>query len=619
MYKNILISFSAVLLISGCGGGNSSTTINLSPDSLSKYENRPDMPSNTSNQPLVTYQTNSSIAKIPQSDVNRLKSAGYKNPQNLCKIGNDKIAFTHNTNQGKEFCIYDLKQNRQISSIKNFQGGQIVQINGNNIYFNNGIYVNVENPWWVQAKRYQEIPQSTTHKYSGSVEERLRNRYGSRLISYHYTYAHGGIFVEVKNGDKIDLHLLDANTLQDEKIITSYYGKMSQIIGLKGGLVKLVDSYGNEVIYDYLENRQISNSTNNQSNHSGDNLSDLELIKYSLKRYYEANSAWNFDKILSSNKLDNYRYLIKGLAYTPGDDYHVLYIVNIQNRNDVKVTEIKHANIFTGEFINLISINRNNHTLLYRYGMHYGDSDDYFDITYDYINLYEVTSNHHSYNDYNANNNGSSNSNDVYSTISSKLNNLITYTYSKQGGGIFAIGTKNGQYSFYRFDAKTLALEKSFYNVGLNRNYTIYGIDALSNGRFRIYTSGGNYIFNYFNGNLSYENSSYSDEHSYDNNPSYTNSNNDVYSMISSKLNNLITYSYSYQGGGIFAIGTKNGQYSFYRFDAKTLNLEKSFYNVGLNRNYTINGIDALPNGNFKIYTSGGTFIFNYFNGTLSR
>jgi len=79
----------------------------------------------------------------------------------------------------------------------------------------------------------------------------------------------------------------------------------------------------------------------------------------------------------------------------------------------------------------------------------------------------------------------------------------------------------------------------------------------------------------------------------------------------------LITYKYSYQGGGIFAIGTKNGEYSFYRFDASSLELERSFYNVGLNRSYSIDSIDALPNGNFKIYTSGGVYTFNYFDGSF--
>ena len=126
--------------------------------------------------------------------------------------------------------------------------------------------------------------------------------------------------------------------------------------------------------------------------------------------------------------------------------------------------------------------------------------DEGYNITYNYIDLYKVSEYAVDNNNVSSTHNNSTGS--VQERLSAKLENLITYKYSQQGGGIFAIGTKNGAYSFYRFDANSLALEKSFYNVGLNRNYSINGIDALSGGRFKIYTSGGTYIFNYFNGTL---------------------------------------------------------------------------------------------------------------------
>ena len=60
---------------------------------------------------------------------------------------------------------------------------------------------------------------STSEK---TLKSDLRNDYGSRFVSLNYTYARGGIFVELLNGNKIDLHLFDAKTLVDEKILMSY-------------------------------------------------------------------------------------------------------------------------------------------------------------------------------------------------------------------------------------------------------------------------------------------------------------------------------------------------------------------------------------------------------------
>ncbi len=101
-------------------------------------------------------------------------------------------------------------------------------------------------------------------------------------------------------------------------------------------------------------------------------------------------------------------------------------------------------------------------------------------------------------------------------------------------------------------------------------------------------------------------------------NTTYTPTSSSTQGQISTQLNQYITHQYSYAGQGIFVVGKKNGAYSFYRFNAHPIKLEKSFYNISINSNATITAIVAKQNGTFVIYTNYGNYMFNYFDGQLT-
>ena len=505
MIKKICLASVVTLSIMGCGGGDTPQTVNNYYGYDENVKKRADMPNSTSSNNKQLDEK--SYEKAPQNLVKNIKSLGYNNIDDSCKLGDDRIAFIHNDNGNREFCIYDRDEGGIISRVQNFNATNIVSVINNNIYFSNNQFINIENPWNVEINTYDSLPQTTQHTNysSGSIGDMLRSRYGSSLVSWNYTYAKGGIFVSIRSGNSISLHLLDSDTLVDEKTLKVYSYPMSQIIGLQGGVVKLVYSNGKTVLYDYLDDRDISNNDNhsNSEYNSGDAKS---LISNALDRHYTTKNGKNmFDGIVSIESLENNIFVVT-CEYSPFDTYMALFIVKIDNSNNVILTELDYANEYVGAYINSISINRSNNTINYRRGR---SSEGYYILTYNYVDLYVVEKKVYTDDDaYDYSDNSTTPSSDTYnnsvtySKISDYLENLVTYSYSQQGGGIFVIGTKNGSYSFYRFNANPIELEKAFYNVGLSSSTSIYGINALANGRFQISTSSGNYIFNYFDGTL---------------------------------------------------------------------------------------------------------------------
>jgi len=335
---------------------------------------------------------------------------------------------------------------------------------------------------------------------ANSISEKLHKYYGDNLVSYTYTYAKGGIFVEVRDGDEIELHLLDSHTLVDEKILLSYGYPMREIVGLKGGLVKLVYSNGQEIIFDYFDNHVVNNNSSQEDSDTNHTTSDnISIVKSAVKQYYKEkmnSTVYQFDYV---KYLSNSKYLVKSEVSGTMDMYAGLLIVDISNKNHIRIIKLSHENRSAGANSDIVSIDQDNGILEFQNWVSYM----HIYIKYNYIDEYEISRREVGDDEEgSSSDNSSSSSSSVQEKLSSQLENLIAYKYSYQGGGIFAIGTKNGEYSFYRFDASSLELERSFYNVGLNRNYSIDGIDALPNGNFKIYTSGGVYTFNYFDGSF---------------------------------------------------------------------------------------------------------------------
>jgi hypothetical protein len=501
MFKNISLSLIISLSILGCGSG-SSKTVNNYYGYDENIKKREDMPTSTSSKTPI-FEENS-YEKAPDSLVKNVKDLGYKNIDDSCKIDDEKIAFIHHDNGNREFCIYDKDESEVISRVQNFNGGNIISVVNNNIYFSNNVFVNVSNPWKVEVNSYNSQQSTTSYQptSSNSVDDILRSRYGSSLIGWHYTYAKGGIFLEIRSGGNVELHLLDSNTLTDEKVLKRYSNPMREIRGLEGGVVRVVYSNGDVILYDYIDDRDLSTEET-----SHDNSYDYRsLIKNALIKYYTRDGENQFYKIHEIHTIDSSKYIVK-CEYTVADYYVALFVVDINSNNSVNLIEIETANLLVGADIKNISVDTSAHSVTYHQKLNAGG---YNLVVYDYISLTVIKKVHYDDNsydqddstNYNQNVQTSSNNSDTYSKVSSYLAQLITYKYSQQGGGIFAIGVKDGSYTFYRFSANPIELEKAFYNIPISRSTSINSIEALSNGRFKIDTSSGSYIFNYFSGDF---------------------------------------------------------------------------------------------------------------------
>jgi hypothetical protein len=89
---------------------------------------------------------------------------------------------------------------------------------------------------------------------------------------------------------------------------------------------------------------------------------------------------------------------------------------------------------------------------------------------------------------------------------------------------------------------------------------------------------------------------------------------------LSDRVDNLIAFERSLRKNGIFAIGkNSHGDYEFYRFDAKSLELEEKFSPDTYGKRYAIGDkppfIVPKENGVFEILTEFGRYFFNYFSG----
>jgi hypothetical protein len=176
----------------------------------------------------------------------------------------------------------------------------------------------------------------------------------------------------------------------------------------------------------------------------------------------------------------------------------------------------------------------------------------------------------------------------LQSKIENTLNHYISHRYSYLRQGIFAVGKKNGAYYFYRFNANPVKLEKVFQNIGINSNATINDIEAKPNGNFLIYTDYGNYMFNYFDGQL-------------------TNlSNNYVQRPTNTQTSSNITpgntgFIKTYHGGGRLKIS--NGTLSRYSGNGE--------YEATIREG--INSIVPLPKGKVLVLTTDGKVeVINY-------
>jgi hypothetical protein len=230
-YKMRILVANCILVLfflSGCGGG---TTVNISTNGEEENES--------------SLQQNSEIVSSG-SKVQKLKDAGYKNPSNLYTLNDNKIAFTYQTSQSKSFCIYDTYKEQEISVINNFQGGTIQYVNNNNIYFSNNIFVNVENPWWIQSESYSQNTQNYNANYTATnqVQDSVSNEIDVYSMVTLYGDFHEWAFSPNKNGLLV---------VQQSDTDTHYY--VMQRYGMEGGYAKLEEEFRGRFSNDGLVER----------------------------------------------------------------------------------------------------------------------------------------------------------------------------------------------------------------------------------------------------------------------------------------------------------------------------------------------------------------------------
>jgi len=121
MIKYSAFLVASLMILSGCGGGSSDSTREITQ--------------------LSTFNTQNDIYAIQQSLIN----AGYTNASDIIELGNNTLAFTYYQNGNKHFVIYDNAKGEIISNIPSFVGDSVINNDDNSIIFDNGTKVNVNN------------------------------------------------------------------------------------------------------------------------------------------------------------------------------------------------------------------------------------------------------------------------------------------------------------------------------------------------------------------------------------------------------------------------------------------------------------------------------------------
>ncbi len=182
----------ALVLLSGCGGGNSSNSVR---------------------EPLKPLST--SMAQDSRVDAlliaQNLRNAGYTNASNITKVGMDVIAFTYLNEGKKHFVIYNSKTGQVLSDIPAFIGDTLKAQTKDTVSFNNGTTVNISN----YKKPIIATQPATTNYHTSTPKKRaptspievLKNRYGSGLEKFIYTPAKQGAAVVISTPGGRGLYL----------------------------------------------------------------------------------------------------------------------------------------------------------------------------------------------------------------------------------------------------------------------------------------------------------------------------------------------------------------------------------------------------------------------------
>jgi hypothetical protein len=260
MYKYSVILAVSLMLFSGCGGGETSNSLNNNPNN---------------DLLAVTNSANQSISRT-------LQERGYFGADNVTLIGNStKYAFTYYKDGKKHFAIYDQQIHQVISdNLTNITGSVIVNTTNNSIIFDDHSTINVDN----YKKPVIVSKPAEGEKYTKSPEQIIKERLGSRFQSFSYTKNHEGAFVYAQKDDyhyALYLYGLEnpSNPIE-EKILREYdfHYHFHGLVPLDGGRVELIEQDGSspkfKVIYDYLHDKVIYNGLNDLSSNNGNTQTD---------------------------------------------------------------------------------------------------------------------------------------------------------------------------------------------------------------------------------------------------------------------------------------------------------------------------------------------------------
>jgi len=576
MMKYSITLLTSIMLFSGCGGGG--TTNNSPQDSLSSLSTQNDIRSITQN----------------------LRNAGYTNASDVVAIDTNTIAFTYYQQDNKHFVVYNKNNGQVLSDIASFKGDVVTSNTSQQITFDNGTTVNVQNHTKAKVESTQTYATSSTQKTPKEIiNTQLSN--GEYVRQFVYTPQRQGAAVLLqKPGNVMALYMYGlenkANPKREFVIYTPQEDgeRIENIQMIGNGQVKFTSRYNNYtyiITYNYLQHYTVSQneirpdgSTNNQQNTS---TSLIEQFK---------NDINNFEWSYSSHVLSPQGNGAIVLAMSDGGIFNI-YRYGISNNKATKEA------LLISENTNITNLKMTGNGK-FSYQIR-GNT-----IVYDYINKYQVSSTS------NNQNNTMSIRQVIENTVRQQTggsHELVDYTYTNSRQGMLALSYNDrNEHFLYRFGLNngTPVYEKKFTLGTVDYRGSLA---PLSNGQVRINYGNGTFTqtYNYIGG---YEVNSGSNQQ--------TNNTSSVEDAIRNKLSSegisLQTYSYSQGRGGIIAIGKSGSNIRFYRFNAQPVEHERTFYMNNLPEYLEFYSIAALSGGEFRITTSDRDIVFNYFTGNYS-
>jgi len=222
---------------------------------------------------------------------NTLRNANYESLSNIIKLAPDIVSFSHIKNGIKYNTVLNFKTNEILANVQEFKGTTVSNITSNEIKYDNGSKINIEN---YTKDKYKPKPAYTNPK--DIIQNRIGHNYSVDKFVYTPQKQGAIVLISSRYGWRIYRYGLEnpKNPKREAEIASSDNDDIvTSIEVFKNGLMRykyITKGFGNKVNvvdYNYIDMRPVHKDQSNENSNSHTQVASLkDRIQNALDHEY---------------------------------------------------------------------------------------------------------------------------------------------------------------------------------------------------------------------------------------------------------------------------------------------------------------------------------------------